>query len=148
MMKTTITKKIAAFLTFLSVAMTSLMSFPVEAFANDYSPIDKENIVCNGFVSGGDVMDGFSGHISQYKGIIGETYYFVNDTNSSKWMKGVLVDSYEHHVLWWTERYHDVKIIEISDSCEHYFKKVAHKKCDYGDVVDIEGSDWSIYMYK
>lgn len=84
-----------------------------------------------------EVTGGFSGHVSMYDGVIGETYYFVNDHYNNKYIKGVLLRSYEESVLFWTRRMHEVLVIESNYSDNRR-----------GDKIRLEGDSFTMYLFK
>lgn len=89
-----------------------------------------------------EVIGGWSGHVGQYDGVIGQTYYFVNDQFSNVWIKGILKESYEKtRLVFWSKRVHVVEIIEKSQAVDAWFQYVYKK----GDRVSILGEEFSMY---
>lgn len=92
-----------------------------------------------------DACGGFSGHVGQYDGVIEQTYYFVYDDNHDVWFKGVLKASYEKHILWWTERKHDVLVgNERSSSLISWYGRMG-ENCEVGSIMTLAGNEWSMF---
>lgn len=84
------------------------------------------------------VNGGFSGHVGQYNGVIGESYYLVYDESYyDKWYYGELIDSYEKDYYFWTRRKHVFMIYSENG-----------KECKVPYTMEVFGSDYSMFKEK
>lgn len=82
--------------------------------------------------SGKDGSYHFSGHVTKYKGIVGNRYFFTKD-GGEEWYMGVLIKSYEEsNYLFWTKRMHCVSVI-------------LSRGYPKSDTVTICGDDWTMF---
>lgn len=87
-----------------------------------------------------NVSGGFSGHVDRYHGIKNNVYYFKYDGDQVTWCKAILIDSYEEKHLWWTERVHQVWIVEFSPEFRIPSGTMTNQK--------FKASEWTMYKYK
>ena len=74
----------------------------------------------------------FTGHVTKYKGVVGQRYFFTKD-NEDVWYMGILVKSFEEdYAIFWSRRKHLISVI-------------LSRGYPLSKTITISGDDWTMY---